>query len=116
MSTSHPSGDPDSRATNNLTEAAERYQAALVRERWRSRYGVHLEDWLNAPKAAWEVETIGDAEKLAGAEIGDLAVLCDVHDRYAEHDTAVKSKDSFRGVYTSRSEPKVRCYYFRPLD
>ena len=116
MSTPNQPNGSASRATENLTEAAERYEAALRRERWHARYGVDLAEWKNTPKGAWEVEELGDAENLAGAQIGDLAVLCDVHDRYADHDASVKSKDNFRGVYTSKSEPKMRCYYFAPIE
>lgn len=101
--------------TQSLRAAAEQYQAELQKARWRQMFGIDLAEWRVTPRGAWEVTRIGEAETHAGAEVGDLAVLCEVLDPLHDVDAGVKSRENFRGVYTSRSEPKVRCYYFRPF-
>jgi len=110
-------GHPQSRATEalrmsaNMEAASERRILRLI-----ERYGVDLREWFIAPRGAWEVTEIGEVEVKAGAEIGDLAVLCDVPDSRIDLDSSAKSRDNFRGVYTTRTEPKLRCYYFAPLQ
>lgn len=116
MNPNQKPGKPDSSITAKLQDVAELYAEQLRHDRWRSRYGVDLREWSHPPESVWEVEKVTDAGMLAGAQTGDLAVLCEVLDRYEDHDATVKSHENFRGVYSSRSEPKVRCYYFAPLD
>jgi hypothetical protein len=113
-----PSSSPSraSNTTQSLRSAAENYEAKLKRDRWLELYRIDLGEWATPPRGAWEVSLLGEAEMLAGAQLGDLAVLCDVADPNQEPNASVKTKDNFRGVYSSRSEPKVRCYYFRRVD
>lgn len=113
-----PAGDtPPPRSTEALRLTADAVGASQRRlQDLIERFGVDLRDWFIVPRGAWVVTTCGDVETWAGAEVGDLAVLCDVPDSRLDLDASVKSFENFRGVYTSRSEPKVRCYYFAPLQ
>lgn len=108
--------EPPSSITGHLRLSAKRHDASQRRlEELITKFGVDLREWFIAPRGAWEVTKEGEAETQAGAIVGDLAVLCDVPDSRTDLDSGVKSRDNFRGVYTTRTEPKLRCYYFAPL-
>lgn len=109
--------DPPATITARLKYSAQIHEASQRRiDNLIVRFGVDLREWFIAPRGAWEVHDIGEAETQAGAMIGDLAVLCDVPDSRTDLDSSVKAHENFRGVYTTRTEPKLRCYYFAPLE
>lgn len=78
----------------------------------KERYGVDPDTVVIRPRGWFIVKEITDAERYAGAEIGDICVVSRDGEYVSEE---AVSQPNFRGYVNDSFDPTYVYYYFSPL-